>query len=359
VLIPLSRRKGPNKTLDANTTRVISRSGPYFHLNHAGVHDAILQVEANHYSSSSSPNPAAPSVHSRAPKKQQQKQRQKDVVVIPEEEEEMVPIMPSSSDYYEDASQPRYYTEADNFIGHFRNWLPFRLVVRSRAGASKKQSLMGALGELLVATRQGGQGMPATTTTRGRLSTEEEWMLDAARLVWAAEGTPKPSVSLGRLDDEMRHLPMPLTRLNKELVRTHLKLLSRFKSSVGGSPAPDNPFMKHWIPFMLQDPLLIQTLLFTSACFLNETGHLPKTVVVALRGLVYQALNHNLRSKRLQNQINDAAIMGVAEMVLLEWYWGATTELYAHLKGLKTMIRLRGGMSDLGMHGYLAKLVLM
>lgn len=268
-----------------------------------------------------------------------------------EEEEELVPILPASSAYNLDADQPRYYTEADNFTGHFRNWLPFRLAVRGRRGASRKQSLMGALAELMERRRDGG------STPGGLVSVEDEWMLDAARLVWQAEGAPQPSVSLGRLDDEMRHLPMPLTRLNKELVRTHLKLLSRFKASVGGSPAPDNPFMKHWIPFIIQDPLLIQTVLFTSACFLNETGHLPKTVVVALRGLVYQHLNQNLRSHK--DQTTDAAILAVAEMVLDEWYWGATHELYAHLNGLKTMIRMRGGLQGLGMHGFLAKLILM
>lgn len=307
------------------------------------MHDAILQVEADTSSGS------ALTVRSRHDEAAAMRAGDGGE----EEEEELVPILPSSSANYADADQPRYYTEADQFIGHFRNWLPFRLAVRGRRGASRKQSLMGALGELMERRRDGGGG----SSPGGLLSVEDEWMLDAARLVWAAEGTPQPSVSLGRLDDEMRHLPMPLTRLNKELVRTHLKLLSRFKASVGGSPAPDNPFMKHWIPFILQDPMLIQTVLFTSACFLNETGHLPKTVVVALRGLVYQQLNQNLRSHK--NQTTDAAILAVTEMVLDEWYWGATHELYAHLNGLKTMIRMRGGLQDLGMHGFLAKLILM
>ena len=114
--------------------------------------------------------------------------------------------------------------------------------------------------------------------------------------------------------------------------------------------------MKHWVPFIIQDPLLINTVLFTSACFLNETGHLPKSIVVAIRGVFYGALNEKLRSP--DTQIGDTAILAVAEMLLHEWYWGATKELHAHLKGLKTMIRLRGGLQDIGMHGYISKMIL-
>lgn len=136
-----------------------------------------------------------------------------------------------------------------------------------------------------------------------------------------------------------------------------LRLLSRFKANVSGTPEADNPLMKRWIPFMVQDPLLMKIVLFTSACFLNEIGFLPKTVVIALRGIIYQALNDHLASKK--QQVNDAAILAVTEMVLDEWYWGATHELHAHLKGLKVMITLRGGLQNLGMHGYLTKMILM
>lgn len=115
--------------------------------------------------------------------------------------------------------------------------------------------------------------------------------------------------------------------------------------------------MKHWVPYCIQDPLLINTVLFTSACFLNETGHLPKTIVVALRGLVFQSLNNALR--RPEAQTSDAAVLAVAEMILDEWYWGRTQDLHAHTNGLKTMIRMRGGLQPLGMHGYTSKMILM
>lgn len=115
--------------------------------------------------------------------------------------------------------------------------------------------------------------------------------------------------------------------------------------------------MKHWVPSIIQDPLLLNTVLFTSACFLNETGHLPKPVVVALRSLVYQSLNDRLRSP--ESQTSDTAILAVADMVLDEWYWGRTQDLCAHMTGLRAMIRMRGGLKDLGMHGYIAKMIIM
>lgn len=136
-----------------------------------------------------------------------------------------------------------------------------------------------------------------------------------------------------------------------------LRLLSRFKASVSGAGDPENPFMKHWVPFVIQDPLLIKTVLFTSACFLNETGHLPKSIVAAFRGIVYQSLNERLRLP--DTQTSDAATLAVAEMALMEWYWGSTQEVHAHLQGLRTMVQLRGGIQDLGMHGYISKMILM
>lgn len=146
------------------------------------------------------------------------------------------------------------------------------------------------------------------------------------------------------------------TKLNNAHNFSDLRLLSRFKANLSGIPNPDNPFMKHWVPYLIQDPLLINIVLFTSACFLNETGHLPKSVVAALRGIVYQSLNENLRSSRAQT--TDAAILAVAEMVLDEWYWGGTQDLHAHMSGLRTMISMRGGLQDLGMHGLISKMVL-
>ncbi|KAL2874285.1 hypothetical protein SGCOL_010547 [Colletotrichum sp. CLE4] len=52
----------------------------------------------------------------------------------------------------------------------------------------------------------------------------------------------------------------------------------------------------------------------------------------------------------------DAAIAGVIQLTVAEWYWGESDQdLRYHLKGLRDMIRLRGGFNQLGMDGLLAK----
>jgi hypothetical protein len=115
--------------------------------------------------------------------------------------------------------------------------------------------------------------------------------------------------------------------------------------------------MKFWVPFCVQDPLLLQIILFTSACFFSETGHIPKILAMMHKGKAYHMLNEQLRTE--ETQVSDASILGVTQMVVDSWYWGATTDLKAHIRGLKQMIQMRGGLANLGLHGYLAKAILM
>ena len=124
-----------------------------------------------------------------------------------------------------------------------------------------------------------------------------------------------------------------------------------------GEPAPDNPFMRHWVPYTVQHPLGLQALLYTSACFLKETGHVSKTLTMAYKSTVYQMLNTALRNEK--TQCEDSTVLTITQLIIDEWLWGATYDLQAHMHGLQMVIRLRGGLQNLGMHGFLAKLVLL
>lgn len=115
--------------------------------------------------------------------------------------------------------------------------------------------------------------------------------------------------------------------------------------------------MKHWVPLSIKDPLLLQIVLYTASCFLNETGRIPKMLVWAYKGGVHRMLNDHLSAPK--TQISDVAIMGASQMVMDSWYWGTTDELMAHMAGLKTMVKMRGGFQDMGMQGFLAKTALM
>jgi hypothetical protein len=163
--------------------------------------------------------------------------------------------------------------------------------------------------------------------------------------------------SIGGSMTQLNYLPMRPTKLNKDLVRIHLSLLSRFKCSIDGQPDPTNEFMNIWVPCTMQDPLLLQIVLFTSACFLTETGDMPKKLRQIYQGHVYFMLNKQLRDENARG--NDTLLLAVVQMIADSWYWGETDQLTLHLSGLKRMVRMRGGLGELGLRGYLAKMILM
>jgi hypothetical protein len=107
----------------------------------------------------------------------------------------------------------------------------------------------------------------------------------------------------------------------------------------------------------MQDPLLLQIVLFTSACFLTETGDMPKKLRQIYQGHVYFMLNKQLRDENARG--NDTLLLAVVQMIADSWYWGETDQLTLHLSGLKRMVRMRGGLGELGLRGYLAKMILM
>lgn len=141
--------------------------------------------------------------------------------------------------------------------------------------------------------------------------------------------------------------------------RKVVNFVSRFKASLDGDPdIASNLYMKQYVPFCLQSNLLIQTAIYTSACFLNETkprvGDSNVAMIHKYRAI--RMLNEHIQTQR---STTDEAIAAVMQMMLNEWYWGNTSDLTAHLSGLKEMIRLRGGFRNLGLGGLLARLVMM
>ena len=105
----------------------------------------------------------------------------------------------------------------------------------------------------------------------------------------------------------------------------------------------------------MHDPLLLRIILFTSASFLNEQGSIPETLVFNLKSDVYNTLSSEIKMQ--SSGATDIIIAAVSQLVIDSWYWGAGGDLNTHVKGLKRMILLRGGLQNLGMQGYLAKTI--
>ncbi|KAK3352554.1 hypothetical protein B0T25DRAFT_606491, partial [Lasiosphaeria hispida] len=133
------------------------------------------------------------------------------------------------------------------------------------------------------------------------------------------------------------------------------KLLHHFKGSFDGDPDPDNPFVTDYVPWCIQSPLLSQTSLYISARSLGERQYIDETSTMKLKGTAISTLNKHLQSEKW---ISDEALAGVVQFVSIEWFFGRPEVVQAHLRGLREMLRLRGGFSDSGVGALVTKVAL-
>lgn len=98
---------------------------------------------------------------------------------------------------------------------------------------------------------------------------------------------------------------------------------------------------------------LLQVIFYTSACFLLEIGQAPEALMIAQKGEAMRMLKELLQASF--GHASEGTIIGVLQLIINEWYWGEMGDLRAHLTGLTEMIWLRGGVSQLGMGGLLAR----
>ncbi|KAL8392369.1 hypothetical protein RB595_002528 [Gaeumannomyces hyphopodioides] len=189
----------------------------------------------------------------------------------------------------------------------------------------------------------------------GRTEEIVSWLmtLDTSARLGAPSSRPPGDI----VNQDMSLVPVLATKQNADLLRIFIGLISRFKTALDGNPDPQkNQYVKFYVPFAIQTPLLAQVAIYTASCFLHETGHMDKTTTISHKGQAIRMLNELLRSS--QSSTSDEAITAVIQLILDEWYWGETSDLRAHLRGLREMIRLRGGIRCLGMNGLVGKLAI-
>jgi hypothetical protein len=133
------------------------------------------------------------------------------------------------------------------------------------------------------------------------------------------------------------------------------KLLHQFKGSFDGEADPDNPFVSDYVPWCIQSPLLAQTSLYIAARSLTENQHIDQTSAMKLKGNAISTLNRSLQSEKW---ISDEALAGVVQFVSIEWFFGGPEVVQAHLRGLREMLRLRGGFSSSGVGMLVTKVAL-
>lgn len=77
--------------------------------------------------------------------------------------------------------------------------------------------------------------------------------------------------------------------------------------------------------------------------------------------LQYKIKCINLLNEMLSNKetaMSNEALAGVVYLMINEWYRGNPDGVQKHMRGLKEMVRMRGGLDDLGMSGFLRKVIL-
>jgi hypothetical protein len=129
--------------------------------------------------------------------------------------------------------------------------------------------------------------------------------------------------------------------------------------SLDGNPSP-NYYNDHWVPWSIKSPLLANIGIFTAAVYQAEAQKIPSGKSAVALG--YKVKNIKLLNEMLSDKNTatcNEAIAGVIYMLVNEWYWNNHDVVQRHMRGLKEMVRLRGGLEELGMSGFLKKMVIL
>lgn len=85
-------------------------------------------------------------------------------------------------------------------------------------------------------------------------------------------------------------------------------------------------------------------------------GHSHNINILELKGMTISAINEALPDAA--RGLSDQVIFAVAEMAAYEAFFGDVSVSATHLNGLTRMVRLRGGLSSLGVNGILERMLL-
>lgn len=115
------------------------------------------------------------------------------------------------------------------------------------------------------------------------------------------------------------------------------------KGSLDGVSDPDNPFLYDFLPWALSSEILGPVTLLIGASSLSVTFNLNTYQKAVLKGRAIELLNAYLR----RGDINDEVISSVIQLLVNEWYHGEVPDMLIHLKGLREIVRIRGGINNL------------
>ncbi|KAH8685837.1 hypothetical protein BGZ60DRAFT_523111 [Tricladium varicosporioides] len=146
--------------------------------------------------------------------------------------------------------------------------------------------------------------------------------------------------------EPLHYLPIAATTNNGKLLHLFLKVIVRYPISIDGNPSP-NYYNDHWVPWSMKSPILANIAIHTASCYQAEASKIsaaqsPIAIRHKLKSI--EILNEILKSNDNQRATCDEAIAAVVYFITNEWYWGSLATVQAHLRGLREMVRLRGGI---------------
>ena len=107
----------------------------------------------------------------------------------------------------------------------------------------------------------------------------------------------------------------------------------------------------------LTEPACFQVILLTSASHFAMINNMQRAAqLLSLRQDSLRLINQLLRDNI--EACNDGAIAAVAKMASWEAQFGSKDIYEVHMRGLRRMVKLRGGFDKLGLDGLLMRMVL-
>ncbi|KAL1297377.1 hypothetical protein AAFC00_004917 [Neodothiora populina] len=115
-----------------------------------------------------------------------------------------------------------------------------------------------------------------------------------------------------------------------------------------------------WMPFIMTDAALLHaTLLVAASLYESRPNHRTHTIdLLQLKGMTIRAINDSLEDPIKSG--SDQLIAAILAMVHFEAFWGEDqAEAYKfHMLGLVHLVRIRGGLAQLGLDGLLTRIIL-
>jgi len=109
---------------------------------------------------------------------------------------------------------------------------------------------------------------------------------------------------------------------------------------------------------VIHNPMIFQVImLFSASHYAARCGDITLAPTIlylkqcAIAGIVNAVSG-------LNGQAGDDLIAAIAKMASYEAIYGTETAYHAHMKGVEKMLRLRGGLSVLGLDGFLSRLLI-